>query len=95
MLPSGFIFLQRDWLSSNSLLIYDKNSSFLFDSGYVTHSAQLLQLVRHQLGSQPLGVVGFRHAGGAHFVDNDRYASPRDLPSGFATGQTAADNMNG
>lgn len=70
MLPSGFIFLQRDWLSSNSLLIYDKNSSFLFDSGYVTHSAQLLQLVRHQLGSQPLDVVINTHLHSDHCGGN-------------------------
>lgn len=70
MLPSGFIFLQRDWLSSNSLLIYDKNSSFLFDSGYVTHSAQLLQLVRHQLGTQQLDVVINTHLHSDHCGGN-------------------------
>ena len=70
MLPSGFIFLQRDWLSSNSLLIVDSNSSFLFDSGYVTHSEQLLQLVRHSLGQQPLDVLINTHLHSDHCGGN-------------------------
>ena len=70
MLPSGFIFLQRDWLSSNSLLISDKNSSFLFDSGYVSHSEQLLQLVQHQLANQPLDVVINTHLHSDHCGGN-------------------------
>lgn len=70
MLPSEFIFLQRDWLSSNSLLIADKYSSVLFDSGYVTHSEQLLQLVKHQLDSQPLDVVINTHLHSDHCGGN-------------------------
>jgi glyoxylase-like metal-dependent hydrolase (beta-lactamase superfamily II) len=70
MLSSGFIFLQRDWLSSNSLLVSDENSSFLFDSGYVTHSEQLLQLVRHELGDQPLDVVVNTHLHSDHCGGN-------------------------
>jgi len=70
MLPKGFIFLQRDWLSSNSLLISDSNSSYLFDSGYVTHSDQLLQLVRHELGSQPLDVLINTHLHSDHCGGN-------------------------
>jgi glyoxylase-like metal-dependent hydrolase (beta-lactamase superfamily II) len=70
MLPTGFIFFQRDWLSSNSLLISDSNSSYLFDSGYVTHSDQLLQLVRHELGSQPLDVLINTHLHSDHCGGN-------------------------
>jgi len=52
MLPNGFIFLQRDWLSSNSLLLKHEGSSYLFDSGYVTHAEQLVQLLSNQLGDR-------------------------------------------
>jgi glyoxylase-like metal-dependent hydrolase (beta-lactamase superfamily II) len=70
MLPSGFIFIQRDWLSSNSLLISDENSSFLFDSGYVTHALQLLQLVKHGLRDQPLDVLINTHLHSDHCGGN-------------------------
>jgi hypothetical protein len=52
MLPNGFIFLQRDWLSSNSLLLKHEDSSYMFDSGYATHAEQLGQLLLINLGDR-------------------------------------------
>ncbi len=51
---SGLTFLQRGWLSSNNVLLQDSQQAILIDSGYWTHSAQTLELVRACLGSQPL-----------------------------------------
>ena len=75
MLPNGFIFLQRDWLSSNSLLLKHEDSSCMFDSGYVTHAEQLRQLLLNQLGNRPLDVLinthlHSDHCGGNAFLQN-------------------------
>jgi glyoxylase-like metal-dependent hydrolase (beta-lactamase superfamily II) len=70
MLPSGFIFLQRDWLSSNSLLLKQPESAYLFDSGYVTHAQQLVDFLKHQLGDQPLQVLINTHLHSDHCGGN-------------------------
>jgi glyoxylase-like metal-dependent hydrolase (beta-lactamase superfamily II) len=70
MLPSGFIFVQRDWLSSNSLLISDQNSAFLFDSGYVTHANQLLLILNQHLNGQCLDVLINTHLHSDHCGGN-------------------------
>jgi len=70
MLPNGFIFLQRDWLSSNSLLLKHEGSSYLFDSGYVTHADQLVQLLSNQLGDRPLDVLINTHLHSDHCGGN-------------------------
>ena len=44
---------------------------------------------------QPFGFVGIRPTHRAHFVQDDRHARLGDLPSGFRTGKSAADNVNG
>lgn len=70
MLPNGFIFLQRDWLSSNSLLLKDECSTYMFDSGYVTHAEQLSQLLLNQLGDRPLDVLINTHLHSDHCGGN-------------------------
>ena len=47
-----------------------------------------------QLG-QPVGLVRFRAAMGAHFVQDHRHPGARDLPGGFRARQPAADNVDG
>ena len=70
MLPNGFIFLQRDWLSSNSLLLKHAGSSYLFDSGYVKHVEQLVQLLSNQLGDRALDVLINTHLHSDHCGGN-------------------------
>jgi len=70
MLPNGFIFLQRDWLSSNSLLLKDEDSSYMFDSGYVTHAELLGQLVLNELGDRHLDVLINTHLHSDHCGGN-------------------------
>ena len=38
MLPNGFICLQRDWLSSNGLLLKNEASSYMFVYGYAAYA---------------------------------------------------------
>ena len=66
---AGLSVLERDWLSSNNLLIHDAAGATLIDSGHVNHAAQTLALVRHALAGQPLTRIvnthlHFDHCGG-------------------------------
>nr|WP_235584310.1 MBL fold metallo-hydrolase [Massilia sp. MS-15] len=51
--PSVHVF-ERGWLSSNNILFSGEGGTALVDSGYVTHAAQTLALVRRRLGERPL-----------------------------------------
>lgn len=53
-LPSSVHVLERNWLSSNNVLLIGADDTALIDSGYVTHAPQTLALVRHLLGDRPL-----------------------------------------
>ncbi|HEX8477218.1 MAG TPA: MBL fold metallo-hydrolase, partial [Telluria sp.] len=45
---------ERGWLSSNNILFDGPEGTALVDSGYATHAAQTLALVRHALQERPL-----------------------------------------
>lgn len=70
ILPKGFHFFERGWLSSNSLLLQDDEEAVLFDTGYVTHSRQLLKLIKNRLGSQALDEVINTHLHSDHCGGN-------------------------
>lgn len=53
-LPAGVVVFERGWLSSNNILFLGSESSALVDSGYGTHAAQTLELVRTRLKGRPL-----------------------------------------
>lgn len=78
LLPPGITLLERGWLSSNNVLLYDSaepaGGAVLVDTGHVVHAAQTLALVRHALaqaapgGSSLRGIVNTHlhsdHCGG-------------------------------
>ena len=53
-LPPSIQVFERGWLSSNNILCIGRDDTALVDSGYVTHAAQTLALVRHALQGRPL-----------------------------------------
>lgn len=53
-LPPSIHVFERGWLSSNNILFTGSGETALVDSGYVTHAAQTLALVRHALAERPL-----------------------------------------
>ena len=53
-LPASMQVLQRGWLSSNNILFTGGDQTALVDSGYLTHAAQTVALVRHGLQGRPL-----------------------------------------
>lgn len=70
MLPEGFIFIQRDWLSSNSLLLINKDQSVLLDSGYVTHADMTVKIVENHLQGRPLDLILNTHLHSDHCGGN-------------------------
>lgn len=53
-LPASIRVFERGWLSSNNVLFTGAADTALVDSGYVTHAAQTLALVRQALAGRPL-----------------------------------------
>ena len=52
-LPQSLHFIQRDWLSSNSVLCFDGDDATLVDSGYVSVAEQTVALVNAALNRRP------------------------------------------
>ncbi len=70
MLPSGIQVLERGWLSANNILLFDGDQATLIDSGYVTHAAQTVALVRAALGGRRLGCLLNTHSHSDHIGGN-------------------------
>jgi len=70
MLPSGFHFFERGWLSSNTLLLQSADQAAVIDTGYATHAEQLLRLVRQQLQGQSLDLLINTHLHSDHCGGN-------------------------
>ena len=81
--------LERGWLSSNNILIQGDRGAALIDSGYCSHAAQTLALVRSSLQGQPLTLLLNTHLHSDHCGGNAAlqaaYAELRTLiPPGLA-----------
>jgi glyoxylase-like metal-dependent hydrolase (beta-lactamase superfamily II) len=70
-LPPTLRVFERGWLSSNNVLLFDdRHSATLVDTGYVTHGAQTLELVRHALGGRRLTRIVNTHLHSDHCGGN-------------------------
>lgn len=69
-LPAGITVFERNWLSSNNVLICGQDSAALVDSGYCLHSGQTLGLVAQALGGRPLNVLANTHLHSDHCGGN-------------------------
>jgi glyoxylase-like metal-dependent hydrolase (beta-lactamase superfamily II) len=69
-LPPGVSVFERGWLSANNVLLQGRDAAALVDTGYVSHSAQTLSLVRHALDGRPLGLVLNTHLHSDHCGGN-------------------------
>lgn len=69
---AGLQVFERGWLSSNNVLFTgsDSHPSTLVDSGYCTHAAQTVSLVRRALGTRPLSRVLNTHLHSDHCGGN-------------------------
>lgn len=70
-LPPSIRVLERGWLSSNSVLLYDSDDeAALVDTGYVAHKAQTRALVSHALNGRRLARVINTHLHSDHCGGN-------------------------
>jgi glyoxylase-like metal-dependent hydrolase (beta-lactamase superfamily II) len=52
ILPDSVRVIERGWLSSNNILLFDGDTATLVDSGYVGHAAQTVEFVRSALAPE-------------------------------------------
>ena len=69
-LPAGMTVFERGWLSSNNILLQDRQQAALVDTGYCTHSEQTVALVRQALGATPLDLLVNTHLHSDHCGGN-------------------------
>lgn len=69
-LPDSLFVLERGWLSANNILAFDGDKATLVDSGYVTHAAQTVELVRHALSGRRLERLINTHSHSDHIGGN-------------------------
>ena len=89
MLPSDMQFIERGWLSSNSLLLTGPDDTALVDSGYHTHAAQTLALVQHALQGRTLNTLINTHLHSDHCGGNAALQSAY-VPASTSTGTKLA-----
>jgi glyoxylase-like metal-dependent hydrolase (beta-lactamase superfamily II) len=65
-LPASMRVFERGWLSANNILFTGRDETTLVDTGYVTHAAQTLALLRHALGDRRLDRVVNTHLHSDH-----------------------------
>ena len=69
-LPPDITVFERGWLSSNNILICGQHRCALVDSGYSSHAAQTLALVRAALQGRPLDLLLNTHLHSDHCGGN-------------------------
>ncbi|NWG30578.1 MAG: MBL fold metallo-hydrolase [Rhodocyclaceae bacterium] len=69
-LPSTLHVIERGWLSSNNILLFDGNEATLIDSGYGGHAAQTVELVKSALAERHLARIINTHGHSDHIGGN-------------------------
>ncbi len=87
-LPPGIDVIERGWLSANNVLLFDGPEATLVDSGYVSHAAQTVALVREVLGGRRLARLINTHSHSDHIGCNAAvqraFACRIGVPEGMA-----------
>lgn len=87
----GITVFERGWLSSNNVLFQGADSTALVDSGYCTHAAQTVALVREVLQTRPLDLLLNTHLHSDHCGGNSALQSAfPELKTLIPPGQAAA-----
>lgn len=87
----GITVFERGWLSSNNVLFQGTGSTALVDSGYCTHAAQTVDLVREVLQKRPLDFLLNTHLHSDHCGGNSALQSAfPDLKTLIPPGQATS-----
>lgn len=54
-LPAGVLLIERDWLSSNNIMMFDSDRATVVDTGYNTHRQMTCSLIEAALQQNPVG----------------------------------------
>jgi glyoxylase-like metal-dependent hydrolase (beta-lactamase superfamily II) len=87
--PESLAVIERGWLSANNIVLMTDESTTLIDSGYDSHKAQTLALVKHALGGRQLDWLVNTHCHSDHMGGNAAlqrtYHCHTSIPEGEAT----------
>lgn len=87
-LPATMQVFERGWLSANNILLVDGDEASLIDSGYVSHAAQTVELVRAGLQGRRLARIINTHSHSDHIGGNAAvqraFGSEIIVPAGMA-----------
>ncbi len=89
LLPSGCTVLERGWLSSNNIVFTHGQCTAIVDTGYVSHAAQTLALLRSVLSEPRLDVIvnthlHSDHCGGNALLQSQFSSAQVHIPPGLA-----------
>ncbi|TFW27247.1 MBL fold metallo-hydrolase [Duganella callida] len=70
LLPASIQVFERGWLSSNNIMLLGRHDTAIIDTGYVSHAAQTLELVRHALHGRHLDQIINTHLHSDHCGGN-------------------------
>jgi glyoxylase-like metal-dependent hydrolase (beta-lactamase superfamily II) len=82
--------LERGWLSSNNILLYEAGGAVLIDSGYHAHAARTLALVGGALRGRPLLRLINTHCHSDHMGGNAALARAHGCRISVPEGEAAA-----
>jgi glyoxylase-like metal-dependent hydrolase (beta-lactamase superfamily II) len=69
-LPDSLTVIERGWLSSNNIVLFDDDAATVVDSGYVGHAAQTVELVKSAVAGRRLRQVINTHSHSDHIGGN-------------------------
>ncbi len=89
ILPAQIEVIERDWLSSNSIVLYQAEGAVLIDSGYHAHAARTLALVAEVLRGRPLLRLVNTHCHSDHMGGNAALARAHGCRISVPAGEAA------
>jgi glyoxylase-like metal-dependent hydrolase (beta-lactamase superfamily II) len=89
ILPPQIEVIERDWLSSNNILLHEAEGAVLIDSGYVAHAARTLALVAQALRGRPLLRLINTHCHSDHMGGNAALARAHGCRISVPAGEAA------